>query len=660
MPVLHAWRRAWSSDSKIAALGREADRTLAERNKVAVAEPTDDVFAGMPPALERFGELRRSNVVASNEFLDECQATLSQLDPLIVACTWLRWLRLEEALEAELRAGSLTGTALVLRTMTDELGVIMMVTNPDRKHSDATLADLPTIHKHMRFLDRHVLPHMRLPSDSEMQVQLSEDIRLPPHLKSARQSLNDYVHPNHGSNEVALRPEESVAGRILLTVIVALYKAAIPIMPRHFGSLVVTKRTPPRLGPIDEWKRLVNETGPSIAQFGRDRYGDGYVLDLNSLKYGAREDLDDVHVPRYSRELRSLIHLTGSAAKTVRAPLATFPNRVHDLGFPAQEAWTVTLPAARLLARKLDALVEGPPPPQEWDEGMRFRYLAESIELTVLATQYKTRAIALSLARMLNQSNPLGSVLMARSLIEHHAVATHLASVVAAWLDDAELGQAFEIDSLERGVVMFLCGTNRTAERTGAMRQRWLELSSGTIVAVQLMKAVNECFAQKDAGRVLYNVFSNYIHGLQMPSGDLVRPGSLTNENLVLYKALYVLARFSPFVPGGGATASTVLAMFRLGRMADALDNGSAMDDAARTTRTPHTLVESTDYIGDGSEDRPFRFRAGLHYIEAFNSFCRERRIEGTRVLWRYGTSGWGDRLDLKDGGVLFFADTPY
>lgn len=661
VPLLGAWRRVWSSDSEIAALGREADKAVAERNKVALDEPTDDIFAGTMPALQRFRELSRSNVVDSNEFLNECRVTLNRLQPLIVACSWLRWLRLEEALGAELRAGNLIGTALVLRTMTDELGVILMLSSPsNRKSSDPTRADLPKLHRHMRFLERHVLPHTQVPTNAEMQVQLSEDIRLPPDLKQARQSLNDYVHPNHGSNEVALHPEESVAGRVLFAVILLLYKAAIQMMPKPLKSPIVTNRRPPQLAPVHEWNRLLNETGPSLARFGSDRYGDAYVVDLNSLRYAAREDLDDIHVPRYSRELRSLLHRIGSTAKAARAPLGSFPNRVHDLGFPAQDAWMVTLPAARLLARKLETLVEGPPLPEEWDDGMRFRYLAESIELAVLATQYKTKAIAVSLARMLNLANPLGSVLMARSLIEHYAVATHLASVVEAWLDVAEVGQAFDIDSLERGVVMFLCGTNRTTERTGAMRQRWLGLSSGTNGAVQLMRAVNECFDENDAGRVLYNVFSNYIHGLQMPSGDLVRPGSLTNENVILYKALYVLARFSPFVPGGDAAAGPVLAMLRLGRVAEALDRGTAMDTAARTTRTPQTLIESTDYVGSGSEDDPFRFRTGIQYHEAFYSFCREHRIKGTRTPWRHGASGWGDRVELENGPAVFFADTPY
>src|SRR5262249_25614266 len=87
-----------------------------------------------------------------------------------------------------------------------------------------------------------------------------------PQLQSAKQALNDYVHPNYGSHIAALFPEHAAAARILLEGLIAAYDA--------FFTLSWAERSPTErsaslgIGPLKSWpatmRRFTKRVVPDV------------------------------------------------------------------------------------------------------------------------------------------------------------------------------------------------------------------------------------------------------------------------------------------------------------------------------------------------------------------------------------------------------------
>lgn len=661
VPALKRWREVWGAESGLEALGRRVDQLLAARNAAVIPLPTDNTLLSADEPLDQFWKLLRHGVDDDPRHLAKCESTLGRLQPLFERLSWIRFVRLEEALAAELRAGDLIGVALVLRTLIDELGVIQHVV----RHSQAPgkAPNIAAAFAYMRFANRHLLPHVEQPTASDMKLQYSDDIKLTPILRQTRKSLNDYVHPNYGSYEVSLQPERSQAGKTILAALVAIYESAQSAgqWPPQDSTSADSRR--PRTE-ANEWRRLVRVTAPAIDQFGRERYGPDGRLDLGRLPERLPGLDTDAEVPRtLGAELRELVRAL-SPVRQLEHVLVSYPDREPDLGLPGGVSWSVTLPAARVRSHELEVLAEAMS--KAGSELDRLAFVAKAIEVTVLATQFKMAVRAHAAARMLNTGSALGAVLMARSLIEHYAVESYLAKEVDKWCDEAaakgdEQEALHHIEDLEIRVSMFLCGTSGTVERTNSLRQRWVSLTRQDQPFVRLMRAISAAFGEDGWEQDYYAVFSNYVHGAALPSGDLVRPGSLRNERLILYKALQVLIKFLPFDPRGDPSPQAVLAMDRIARIVDLAASDGSLVRAAQTTKLPDALIPLEDVSGSGSETDPFRFRRGLNYFEAFYLFCRQRGLErGFRSYWKGRLEGSGDQVLLKDGSVVFFADAPF
>ena len=148
--------------------------------------------------------------------------------PALRAAAWPRWLLLERTFLDGSNTGDLLFSALAIRTMCEEV---------QRLHSlDLDAAEIRKLAasedsrdyaRIMLFL-RMARANLDAPKDprnfdptswSDLDCTATSS----PQLQTARQALNDYVHPNCGSHIGALFPERAAAARVLLEGIIAAY-----------------------------------------------------------------------------------------------------------------------------------------------------------------------------------------------------------------------------------------------------------------------------------------------------------------------------------------------------------------------------------------------------------------------------------------------------
>src|SRR5262249_49970951 len=154
--------------------------------------------------------------------------------PLVHAVVWPRWLYLERALESASQAGDLLFGALVLRTMAEEVGALRRLDRFERALMDrpgpVTAMALHSIRAHGDLLSARFLPldpeQPTLTNAVDVEPLSAQEER---ELDAASKRLNDYVHPNYGSHLLALFPERSSAGRVLIDATISVLE--------HFFSL---------------------------------------------------------------------------------------------------------------------------------------------------------------------------------------------------------------------------------------------------------------------------------------------------------------------------------------------------------------------------------------------------------------------------------------
>jgi hypothetical protein len=226
------WSKAWCGYADIAALLQEAETLLARRSNGNHRYPVlpDATIAQAEDAAEamRFwlqGKLPPPEVGPTDEVAG---SLYEQAWAVLRTSAWPRWLLLELAFRDSSDTGDLHFAALTLRTMCEEIERQRLLDiDPSRfvELAVSNLADdqeqfaeiLKCARSSIAPLDQDVLDlpnsegHDRLRSNAE--------------LDNARASLNDYVHPNYGSQVVALYPERATAARILLTAVVVVYRA---------------------------------------------------------------------------------------------------------------------------------------------------------------------------------------------------------------------------------------------------------------------------------------------------------------------------------------------------------------------------------------------------------------------------------------------------
>jgi len=150
--------------------------------------------------------------------------------PALRAAAWPRWLFLERAFFDGSNTGDLLFSALVIRTMCEEVqrlhSLDLDAAEVGKLAASEDAADCARFMLFLRMaranLDSPEDPRQIDPSQwSDVDTAAISSSRL----QSAKQALNDYVHPNYGSHIAALFPERAAAARILLEGLIAAYDA---------------------------------------------------------------------------------------------------------------------------------------------------------------------------------------------------------------------------------------------------------------------------------------------------------------------------------------------------------------------------------------------------------------------------------------------------
>ena len=227
------WRKTWCLHSDIDELFLEAEELFERRKKGNQKFPilSEQAFADADDATAALllwvdGKPPPSEVGPLGEV---AQSIYSKAWPLLRAAAWPRWLLLERAFYDASDTGDLHFSALTLRTMCEEIERQRLLDLNRLQFVRLAQSDLAT--------DRDLFLSILRSASANLAGLSQDDLNLPAtdnrsevivrdtELDKARASLNDYVHPNYGNDVVALYPERPTAARILLSAVVAKYRA---------------------------------------------------------------------------------------------------------------------------------------------------------------------------------------------------------------------------------------------------------------------------------------------------------------------------------------------------------------------------------------------------------------------------------------------------
>jgi hypothetical protein len=204
------WRKTWCVHSDIDELFLETEQFFERRKKGNQKFPilSEQAFADADDARAAMllwvdGKLPPSEVGPLGEV---AQSIYIKAWPLLRAAAWPRWLLLERAFYDASDTGDLHFAALTLRTMCEEIERQRLLDLNRSQFVSLAQSDLAT--------DRDLFLSILKSSCANLAALSPDDLDLPAtdsrsevivrdtELDKARASLNDYVHPNYGSEVV--------------------------------------------------------------------------------------------------------------------------------------------------------------------------------------------------------------------------------------------------------------------------------------------------------------------------------------------------------------------------------------------------------------------------------------------------------------------------
>ncbi|MDP2607231.1 MAG: hypothetical protein Q8S00_32240 [Deltaproteobacteria bacterium] len=602
--------------------------------------------------------------------------------------------------------GDLLFGALVLRTQIEDLGTLLRLEQIQGQLRAERLANseasevgvsLPSIEEMLDFLWERFLPRFESPGVEEMGAKKPNApvIELPNELYESVRALNDYVHPNYGSHMAAIFPETSASGSILLTAFNTAYDAffkldfvqqcpvrAVHGAPSHPVSYVKAlrrfiERSLPRLTRVLQKTRgYPEEWAPQPFRIFTDRLKretdrDGITADsLLQLDNGPERQN---RLQEKMSTLRSLCSAVVPDREWSTEEILRFAEKQTVPTVALNTVMWVMLAHMRDLGHRLEVeakqlpvevLFPRQPPFDRW-----IGFTRDAIQLAVLATHRKIELMRFAAVRMINQRNPLGAILCARSLLEHYAVAKSLAerfnSDVKSIEQEARSGRdvVARFDRLEQDIGRFLIGTMATSELETKWKERWNRL--GITKKLNIAAEVEHAFPQGDSRGFLYAYFSRCVHGDLLTGADLLRPGSELTVDVNLAKVVMVLADSETMGWMLDYWSPVTSALLRLTRPAGPSD-AENFDELRRALHKGSTfgqpLKPGRDVFGTGTEADPYRFREDLQYHETYYQFCHEHSIDlahSKRNHW-FADGKPGDCLTTSDGKRFFFRSSGY
>ena len=622
---------------------------------------------------------------------------ICSLKPLVDAAKWPRWLLLERTLSSASVNGDLLTTALALRTQIEALDDLLLLQDYERQlpkvsaldsHFSVTAMDCHRIRNHATLLWSRFLPALKAPDVEKLTkaAEMPETIwQRAPDLANAFTALNDYVHPNYGSHIQAIWPEQAKAQVVLLRSFAAIYST--------FFDLAWTRQYPDRREPEDaitettNWNHTVIFVEKTLPQLSRTlindhQYPEEWRAESSSLSVFSDELLHqrerwdrlgaawskDKETHALEPQLRAICSTFTPAGDSLSAEeIFFFPKQRTGFGLPATAAEWLHLSSLRRHAALLEKIVSElseqnafptKPPYDKWVE-----FLKTALELSVMAGIHKMNLMKVAAKRNMNEKNFFGAILCARSMMESYAVALWLSTKFnGAWekIEDAalhnrDLGPL--LSDLESDVGRYLAGTKRTEEINATWRSRWI--ASGRAKHVNLRTAVDRAFEKEADISFLYDWFCRVIHGDRLTGGDLLEPGSKRIAEKQTAKVLMVLAFFESRQVELEIIKPVLKSTLRMSRPKGLKIAGSPEEINAiiqKGTIRNLSFVAGRDMFGSGSEADPYYFRPDLQYHQAFYAYLEDKEIRDyTRSVWTLPQRGFGDRIEAKNGHVIFF-----
>jgi hypothetical protein len=696
IPIFQLWRPTWERSPILKELGQAADALLARRNRGPGQLP------GYPTGTCILAVQKLEYVTANASCQEEeprafrmalYRRCLEEVQPLVRAGRWVRWIYLERAFALAAASGDLLAAALMLRCQIEELDALLKLQRQERTAAEVWKRErtrkIPTqdgcqmLRDYATFLLRRFLPWTGRPSPDELLASppvREANAETPAELGQTYGLLNDYVHPNYGSHILTLFPERSAAGEVLLRAVAIIYRYFFCLDWSETGEAGTTSTPNSDPRPTREERRYF--VTHELPRLGTKAEAWGYPADWTPVPLdGLVEQL------RFEDERDESLSLSERAESTVGlGPLldALFPGQrpseMDDvvsflwgrlgIGLPPTLVDCLFLVKARAAAEQLEQRCQELPPgecfPRTRPYDQWISFVRDCVVVVILANQVKIAGMRLAVLRMLNARNPFGAVICARSALEHWAVCRYVSERFARRrIEVEEAARAgrdttVALDRIEAELAVFLTGSTHTGEVGNLWRQR-LERSREKQY-LNLRTAIEKVMPTRNEGGPgnFYAVFSRVLHGDAFTGGDLLGGVSGDNADLLLAKALSVLSLFadirwlqSAFTP----LQNTMLWLERPGGITGAASREELTRSLRRGT-LPDKFKEGRNYFGRGTRDDPLRFREGLLYHEAFHKFCAEREIDtASRAIFDVKGSVVIDRVRTPDGQELFFAN---
>jgi hypothetical protein len=634
------WREAWCKHADIAELLREAETLIARRSNGSHKYPIlpDAAFAHAENAAEAMGlwldgKLPPPEVGPVGEV---ARSLYNYTWPMLQAAAWPRWLLLEQAFQDASDTGDLQFAALTLRTMCEEIERQRPLDIDQSRFVSLAVSNLADDQERfvaiLKCVRASIVPLAKdaldLPNSDGRTDKLAPDTDL----DCARASLNDYVHPNYGSQVVALYPERTTAARILLTAVVVVYRAFFALswseQPLGGGSRPV---------PVQHlsWSRATRDVVSRILPAARDLVRE---LEIPSALDWLTQPHDAAMSVLESPEATKLLDTLPEAAK------------IADLTIAGNGPWTGAAPNALLnlaLARRSESLLtrefpNGAPPVQETDRW--FSFLARAIELVLLVNEVKEASFKSQLVRQLAQRNALAIELCVRSLIEHRAAVAILPERLARkWIETARRIQPgasvpLSIQDMDNAITKLLAGRRNSAEPLLPFATR--EDGKPITVSISLPALVDDAFGEFSPISKYYDVASAAIHGRIQRGKELLRDRSRSEATRSCLTGLIIL----DWICHSGEQKEYWFPAMQIMMNAKhaARQNGKVDPQDRRKVRQVMGAYEGNlkpgkDYTGDGTKASPILFRDHLLYYSAIRQLLQQINIDpaGPQVLDR-------------------------
>lgn len=668
------WRTAWNALDGIPALLANADALMRRRARgnQLLLKPVDMSSAELRIAIEGLrrwtdgeppAEVSKRPLIATRLY--------KVLGPALQAASWPRWLLLERAFLDGSETGDLLFSALVIRTMCEEAERLHILDLDTASVERLALShDAAESAQFLQFL-RAVRAIFDTPPDPRDFRPTDPDSNAisPSRLQSAKQALNDYVHPNYGSHIAALFPERAAAARSLLEGIIAAYDAffALSWAEQPLTSI----GTSLDVSPLQSWPRTVRRFTKRVlpeaidetfraAEEGRVSSEVRAVFKAPAVIGWLTSDHTHAGEVLSAPEIAGLVNSLRVVGETARHKTARRDAVRYHLWEGAGETDVLFLASARRAEQILsETFPDGAPSESEQPRWLHFNALA--LQLAMTLDDLKFASLKTQLVRQTVSRNPLGILLCVRSLIEHKAVASWLVKRLGSqWIEVGKrVKPAKDLPShsaqLQETLAKFLAGTKGSAEDALPWTKR--EVRGRWTLHLGLPDVLSVAFEPTDGYRDFYAIASAGLHGRLFRGLDLLSQATRHSSSLSALSIL-VLERLCDQNEQMDLIAPTAILITNFQHAAWRGGAATAASESEARNTFGHfegKLKPGRDYTGDGSKGSPFRFRSHLQFHQASYKLLDQLGIENASRQLKRTPDGFYDVYQTADRELWFF-----